>query len=176
MLLVVSFASQGAAEEAFICVWRNPERTMTRLFPKAKDYKTKTVAISAQKLETIENRIDTKVLQGQREQFQYFEMTNATGEVIGYTLAVTQKGEFGAIEFVFGLDTNYTLKGMYIQRARERNREFKKKSFLAHFKGSSVNDAEQLQDPLKEKGNIGTKAVITGVKKAMVSFDELVIK
>ena len=99
---------------------------MTRLFPDAKDYKTKTEKISAEKLSVIEKRIGTKVLSGQRKQFQYFEMLNKDGSVIGYTLAITQKGQYGAIEFVFGLDKDYSLINLYIQRSRERNNEFKK--------------------------------------------------
>lgn len=149
---------------------------MTRLFPDAKDYKTQTVAIPEEKLSAIEERIKTEVLPGQRKQFQYFEMKNGEGETIGYTLAVTQKGEFGAIEFVFGLDMNHAVKGMYIQRARERNREFKTPEFLAEFTGKSVTDAESLSDPLGEDGNVSSEAVVSGIRKEMVAFDELVLK
>lgn len=164
------------AQEKFICVWRNPERTMTRLFPKAKDYKTKTVDISAKKLTLIEKRLGSEVLAGQRTQFQYFEMLDAGGVVIGYTFAVTQKGEFGAIEFVFGLSATHEISGIYIQRARERNRQFKEASFLETFVGKKVKSVDALVDPLGEKGNIGTMALINGVRKELIAFDELVLK
>lgn len=149
---------------------------MTRLFPTAKDYKTKTVDISAEKLSLIEKRLNMEVLAGQREQFQYFEMLDGEGNVIGYTSAVTQKGEFGAIEFVFGLDQKHEIVGIYIQRARERNREFKAPDFLATFTGKGVKTVESIVDPLGEKGNIGTKALVNGVRKELIAFDELVLK
>lgn len=169
-------AVPAVSQEKFICVWRNPERTMTKLFPEARDYKTQTVNISKEKLAAIETRIGIEVLPGQREQFQYYEMIGSDGGVVGYTSAITQKGEFGAIEFVFGLNPKHEIVGIYIQRARERNREFKEASFLENFVGKSVADAESISDPLGEKGNHGTKAIVNGLRKELVSFDELVLK
>lgn len=149
---------------------------MTRLFPDAQDYKTKIVPISSDKLTAIEKRVGTEVLPGQRKQYQYFEMLNKNGEIIGYTMAVTQKGEFGAIELVFGLNKNYELKGLYIQRSRERNNEFKKPDFLKKLEGVNLNTIQALKDPSGDKGNIGTLAVVNGIKKEMIALDELVIK
>ncbi len=149
---------------------------MTRLFPEAKDYRTTTKEISEEKLAAIETRTGTEVLPGQRKQFQYFEMLDGEGNLIGYTSAITQKGEFGAIEFVFGLDKSYDIIGIYIQRARERNREFKAPSFLETFVGKGVKTVETITDPLGEKGNIGTKAIVNGLRKELTAFDELVLK
>ncbi len=165
-----------SAEETFICVWRNPERTMTRLFPDAKDYRTVIKDISKEQLTEIEKRIGTEVLPGQRKQFQFFEMINASGEIIGYTSAITQKGEFGAIEFVFGMNSKYEIIGIYIQRARERNREFKAPDFLNSFVGKGVSTVKTIIDPLGDNGNIGTKAVVGGLVKELTAFDELVVK
>jgi len=175
LLLIVSFVVPIAAQESFVCVWRNPERTMTKLFPEAQDYRSQIVEIPATKLQAIEERIGTDVLPGQREQFQYYDMVNENGEIIGYTLAVTQKGEFGAIEFVFGLSTDNAVVGVYIQRSRERNREFKTLEFLAEFVGVSVTDAHTIEDPLGENSNISSQAVVSGIKKEMVAFDELIL-
>ncbi len=174
--LIIANAVSASAQEKFICVWRNPERTMTRLFPEARDYKTKTVDITPEKLAKIEKRIGMEVLAGQRKQFQYYEMVDGEGGVIGYTSAVTQKGEFGAIEFVFGLSRDYKIVGIYIQRSRERLRDFKEPSFLDTFVGKSVADGKKISDPLADKGNIGSRAVVNGVRKELVSFDELVLK
>lgn len=164
------------AQEKFVCVWRNPERTMTRLFPDAQDYKTKIVPITAEKLSVIEKRIGTEILAGQRKQYQYFEMLNKNGEVIGYTMAVTQKGQFGAIELVFGLDKNHSLNGIYIQRSRERNNEFKKPAFLEKLKGVNFKTIQSFKDPLGDKSNAGSMAVVNGVRKEMIALEELVLK
>ncbi len=148
---------------------------MTRLFPEAKDYRTQSVDISAEALAKIEKRLGFAVLDGQRKQFQYFEMLDANGAIIGYTSAVTQKGEFGAIEFVFGLNKKYEIIGIYIQRARERNREFKEKSFLDFFLAKGVSTVDKITDPLAEKGNIGSKALVNGLRKELIAFDVLVL-
>ncbi len=169
-------AVPALSQERFICVWRNPERTMTKLFPEARDYRTVTVDITSEQLTAIEARIEMPVLDGQREQFQYYEMLDSDGGVVGYTSAVTQKGEFGAIEFVFGLNTDHEVIGIYIQRARERNREFKEASFLETFVGVSVVASEDITDPLGENGNIGTAAIVNGLRKELVAFDVLVLQ
>jgi hypothetical protein len=149
---------------------------MTRLFPEARDYRTVTVPILSNVLDRIEQRVGAPLLPGQREQYQYFEMLDRAGTVIGHTQAMTQKGEFGAIEFVFGTDLEHRINGIYIQRQRERDKGFREASFLEKFQGVSVGDAEALGDPAGEAGSIGSRAVTLGVRKALVEFDELVLK
>jgi Na+-translocating ferredoxin:NAD+ oxidoreductase RnfG subunit len=147
---------------------------MTRLFPAARDYRTVSVAISPEKLAQVEKRVGTAILPGQREQFQYFDMLDSEGKIIGYTQAMTQKGEFGAIELVFGMDLEHRVTGLYIQRSRERDRTFREESFLQRFTGIGIGEADALTDPSAEKGTIATRAVTLGIKKALILFDELV--
>lgn len=174
---LVLFANPVArAQEVYICVWRNPERTMTRLFPAAKDYRTVTVPITPGALARIEERAGAPLLPGQREQYQYFEMLDGEGKIIGHTQAMTQKGEFGAIEFVFGMDLQQKVTGLYIQRQRERDRRFREESFLAKFHGLSVEAATAFADPMGKDATVGTRAVTLGVRKALIEFDELVLK
>lgn len=149
---------------------------MTRLFPEARDYRTVTVAISTSVLARIEQRAGAALLPGQREQYQYFEMLDQEGKIIGHTQAMTQKGEFGAIEFVFGMDLQNRVNGLYIQRQRERDRSFREEPFLAKFNGISPAEADAFADPAANAGTVGTKAVTLGVRKALIEFDELVLK
>jgi hypothetical protein len=172
----VLFASTAAtAQEVYVCVWRNPERTMTRLFPEARDYRTVTVPIPTGTLARIEKRTGSALLPGQREQYQYFEMIGTNGTVIGHTHAMTQKGEFGAIEFVFGTDPQHRITAIYIQRQRERDRGFREESFLEKFKGLTPGAADTFTDPLSEKGSAGSRTVTLGVREALIEFDELVL-
>jgi hypothetical protein len=172
----LSGSGSALAQELYVCVWRNPERTMTRLFPEAKDYRTVTVPIPPDALARIEKRAGAALLPGQREQYQYFEMLDGDGKVIGHTQAMTQKGEFGAIEFVFGMDLQRRVNGLYIQRQRERDRNFREEDFLARFRGVAPADADTLADPAGDSGSTGTRAVTLGVRKALIEFDELVLK
>jgi hypothetical protein len=149
---------------------------MTRLFPEARDYRTVTVRIPPDALARIEKRAGAALLPGQREQYQYFERLDGDGKVIGHTQAMTQKGEFGAIEFVFGMDLRHSVTGVYIQRQRERDRSFREESFLAKFRGVSPADTDTLVDPAGGAGSIGTRAVTLGVRKALIEFDELALK
>ena len=163
-----------AAQDVYLCVWRNPERTMTKIFPEARDYKTMTVAISDEDREVIEGKLGFELLPGQQDLFQYFEMTGDGGQVIGTIIAASQKGEYGAVEFVFGLDTDLILKDIYIQRARERDRDFKKREFLDLFVGRSFEDILNFDVTLVAEPTPGATAVIQGVAKELVAFEALV--
>ena len=137
--IIFSFAEVAYAEESYMCIWRNPERTMVRIFPDAMDYKTITKKITSQNLKKIEDRAG-KLLSGQREVFQYYELIGE-GTLLGYIFASTQKGEYGAIEFVFGLDKESKITAIYIQRSRERDRKFKQKEFEKYI---GINQKEEI--------------------------------
>jgi hypothetical protein len=162
------------AQEVYLCVWRNPERTMTKIFPNAKDYLTVNEKISAQQLAAIEQKIGFEVLPGQRDVFQHFTMTGDDGERIGSIIAVTQKGEYGAVEMVFGIDTNQVIEGLYVQRARERDQGFKKRGFLDLFVGQKARDALLFDELYAGDPTPGTTAVIQGLTKALVTYDVVV--
>ena len=164
-----------AAQDVYLCVWRNPERTMTKIFPNARDYKTVTVPISTEKLRIIEDRLGFELLPGQQDRFQYFEMTGEEGQVVGTIIAASQKGEYGAVEFVFGLNTELVIKDIYIQRARERNQFFKKREFLDNFVGFSIKETVNFNQIYKGEITPGTKAVIQGLIKELVAFEVLVL-
>jgi len=146
---------------------------MTRIFPDAKDYKTINLRISPQQRTAIEAKLGFELLPGQRDQFQYFEMTGAGGKKIGVIIAASQKGEFGAIEFVFGLDTNMVIKDLYIQRSRERDQSFKERDFLSRFIGKRMTDAMALEKIPEADLTIGKSAVIKGLKKELIVLQEL---
>ena len=93
------------AQDVYLCVWRNPERTMKKLFPDAEGYLTVETGISGEQKEEIESRLGLELLPGQQDRFLYFTMTDADGADIGTVIAASQKGQYGAIEFIFGLDT-----------------------------------------------------------------------
>lgn len=149
---------------------------MGRIFPSAHDYRTMTVNISNEDLANIEEIIGTEVLPGQREQFQYYQMTNREGETLGYIIAVTQRGQYGAVEFVFGLNTDHTIRDLYIQRTRERDRSFREREFLELFVGIDIHNIDHLSSIYKGPSTPGTDAVINGLIKALTSFDQLVLK
>lgn len=157
-------------------MWRNPERTMKKIFPNAKDYKSMSAKISKENREKIEKKIGFKLLPGQRETFLYYDMLDGEGKRIGSIIAASQKGEYGAIEFVVGIDTTNTVKGLYIQRSRERNRTFKKRAFLDLFVGKTIAPLKNISTTYNGEKSAGTDAVIRGLKKEFAAYDLLVKK
>lgn len=147
---------------------------MTKIFPDANDYLSVNDKISAEQLEAVEAKLGFEVLPGQRDVFSYYTMTGEGGESIGTIIAVTQKGQYGAVEFVFGIDTNMVIKGLYVQRARERDQSFKKREFLDLFVGQKAEDALSFDSLYTGEETPGTAAVIRGLKKALVTYDIVV--
>ncbi|MFQ3675038.1 MAG: hypothetical protein SNJ64_00665 [Endomicrobiia bacterium] len=175
IFLVVFFSlleTKIFSQEIYICVWRNPERTMTKIFKDANDYKTITKKISSEQREIIEKMLGSKLLPGQRETYQYYEMLDASGNILGYTIAGSQKGEYGAIEFVFGLDINEKINGLYIQRSREKDKEFRNEEFLKQFIGKGIQDIinMEIDKEIRLKKTVGTTAILLGLKKEVITF------
>ncbi len=148
---------------------------MTKIFPDAKDYLSVNEKISSEQLERIEKRIGFEVLPGQRDVYPYYIMTGNDGKRIGTIIAVTQKGEYGAVEMVFGLDTNLVIKGLYVQRARERDQRFKKREFLDLFVGQKAGDALSFNKLYTGDPTPGATAVIQGLIKALVAYEVVVL-
>lgn len=146
---------------------------MTRIFPDAEDYRTITLDISDTDRTAIEAELGFSLLPGQEKQFLYYDMLDRDGGTIGTIIAASQKGEYGIVEFVFGLDTNKAIKDIYIQRARERDRTFKKREFLDLFLGLKVSEADTVSRRYTGPESPGTEAVIRGITKEMVALRRL---
>lgn len=162
------------AQDVYLCVWRNPERTMTKIFPEARDYRTHNVSIDKTQLKALEDTLGFEILPGQRESFQYFEMIGESDQRIGTIIAASQKGEYGAIEFVVGFDNNNVINGLYIQRSRERNRSFKDRKFLDLFLGKKIIPISDVAGAYEGESSHGTRAVIEGMLKEFAAYDLLV--
>jgi tRNA/tmRNA/rRNA uracil-C5-methylase (TrmA/RlmC/RlmD family) len=169
-VLIFAFFAEALAD---VCVWRDPERTMIRLFPKAKDYETIDRKISNQQRDRIEEQLGKPLDPGEREGWIYYKIRGQKGETLGYILTDAEKGEYGVIEIVMGITTDGKSIGLYIQRARERNKEFKSKEFLDQFIGKTKSDPIQIGNDIKAKTSLPTEQIAYGVRKMLVMFDEL---
>lgn len=173
-LLAVFVAALSATQaRADVCVWRDPERTMAKVFPKAKDYKTIDVKITPEQRARIERRLGRLLDPGERETWTSYEIVGHRGGTLGYIIADAEKGEFGVIEIVMGIDPGATVVQIYIQRARERNKEFKTEEFLAQFAGKSKTDSLSVGKDIKATASIPTDQTAFGVRKMLIMFDEL---
>lgn len=170
-LSVVALLASWAAAD--VCVWRDPDRAMSRLFPAARDYKTVDVKIGADALARIEKRLGKPLDPGERDSWIYYAITGKKGEMIGHVLTDAERGEYGAIELVMGVDPAGKTTSIYVQRSRERDKVFKSKDFLARFIGKTVADPVSLGKDIEGARSIATEQVAFGVSKMLVMYDEL---
>lgn len=172
LFALLLFTSSTAYAE--VCVWRNPERTMTRIFPEAGDYKTIIKAISGEKKGSIEKRLGATLDPGESKEWMYYEITDGKGGTLGYIIADAEKGEMGIIEIVMGITPDGKVLGVYVQRARERDKEFKSDEFLKQFTGKNVKAHIQVGSDIKTAADsTSVRAVAFGVRKMLVFYDEL---
>lgn len=166
----VLWASTGYAD---VCVWRDPERTMQKIFPKARDYETIERKISSETLRLIENRLGKPLDPGEREDWMFYKIRGDKGESLGYVLTDAEKGEYGAIEIVMGITPEGKVAGVYIQRARERDKEFKSREFLDQFIGKTKEGPFRVGKDIKANVSLPAEQVSFAARKMLIMYDEL---
>ena len=171
--LLVALATPVWAD---VCVWRDPERTMQRIFPAARDYKTVTVKITADKASAIEKVLGAKLDESEKGEFNFYEivgLVQGKPQKLGTLIALAGTGEYGVIEVVIGVDPNGRIVGSYIQRSRERvTHALESPDFLIQFKGKSKDDPFDVGSAVKPAAGDALEAsrTIAFVIKKMLVF------
>jgi len=141
LFLFISLSLLSSLAQADVCVWRDPERTMVRLFPEAKDYKTEVYKLKPEQIERIEALAGEPLHPTEKEEYNLYAIT-ADGRTLGWVLALAGTGEYGVIETVVGLNADHSIRGVYLQRVRERKRKaLKSDEFLGQFRNKTQKDA-----------------------------------
>lgn len=165
---------------ADVCVWRDPERTMQKLFPQARDYKTRTEKMTPARIAAIEKGLGVPLEDTERKEFDLYEITGSADgkpQKLGTVLALAGKGEYGTIEVVVGVDGAGKLVGVYIQRTRERvSKALQSPEFLKQFAGKTRNDGFDIGKDIKPASadaENASRVVAFVVKKMLVFHDVL---
>lgn len=86
-------------------------------------------------------------------------------------LALAGEGEYGVIETVIGIGPDARIRGVYLQRIRERQREaVQSDTFLGQFQGRSLERELNVNLPA---GAEKPAQVITGLVRKMLAYDEV---
>lgn len=183
---IVLFASLLSAiphkAMADVCVWRDPERTMSKLFPEAQDYSTITIKLTPEHVAKIEKRLGVPLDESEKHEFNFYELKSKQGGKVvslGHAVALGGKGEYGVIEVVIGMDPSRKIRAAYIQRSSERaKKEIESLTFLSQFKGKSFLDALEFGKDLKSPptaAHAGNVVRVT-IKKMLAFYEELLPK
>lgn len=180
-ILVLCLVLVASSAHADVCVWRDPERTMQKIFPSARDYKTVTVKMTPEKINAIEKAIGTKLDDSEKNEFSFYQVTGmlAGGKpgVLGTIIALAGKGEYGVIEVVIGVNEDGKIVGAYIQRSRERTtHDLESVNFLNQFKGkteASGFDVGKDIEPASASAERGSQVVTFVIRKMLAFYDVL---
>lgn len=138
-VFILSFLPTLAAL-ADVCVWRDPERTMTKLFPDAQDYLTVDRKLDAASIAAIEKILGEPLEETEKKEYSFYEI-RAGKRSLGLVMALAGTGEYGTIETVVGVNPDGSIRGVYLQRIRERLRDqLSSDDFLIQFKGKTFKD------------------------------------
>lgn len=175
LLAFALFAITSA--RADVCVWRDPERTMQKIFPAAGDYKTVTAKMTPERIAAIEKGVGTPLDESEKREFDRYEIFGANAQKMGTVLALAGKGEYGTIEIVMGVDAGGKIVGVYIQRSRERvTKALQSPDFLKQFAGKTRNDGFEVGKDIKPASpdaEAASRVVAFVVKKMLVIYDVL---
>ena len=164
---------------ADVCVWRDPERTMQRIFPQAKDYKTVIEKMTAERVAAIEKILGNRLDESEKKEFNFYDIigvVNGKPQKIGTVLALAGKGEYGVIEVVIGVDAEGKIVGTYIQRSRERvTKALESAEFLNQFSGKTKESGFQAGDikPASTNAEAASSTVAFVIKKMLIFYDVL---
>ena len=168
----LSLVASGTASAA-LCVWRKPDQDIKQYFPGADTYKTD-LKDPGSKKSVIEKRIGRK-LDADEQEFKLYRIIDG-GKLVGTIMTHLGKGQYGAIEIVVALDADGRVKGVGIQRDREKKRaELRSDKFLGQFKGKTVKDPVEIGKDIKliPGAEKSSETVAFSVKKLLVVYDEL---
>ena len=173
-LFVVWVGLAGHAQ-ADVCVWRDPERVMQRLFPSATDYKTVTTKMTPAIIAAVEQQLGSPLDDSEKKEFDTYDI-NSSGKALGTALALAGKGEYGAIEVVIGIDNSGRIVGAYIQRSRERaTAAIQSPDFLKQFTGKSKSGRFDLNSikAASPESESASKTVAFVIRKMLILDDVL---
>lgn len=175
LLGLVALLCLGAATaSADVCVWRDPDKTMSRLFPDARDYQTVTKKVTAAAVRRIEQQLGTALDESEKAEFNFYDLRTRRGGKavsVGTAMALAGRGEYGVIEVVIGLDPSGTIRSVYIQRSRERtNKVIQSRSFLDQFTGKTVQDPLAFGKDLSKPagGGLAAETVRLTIRKMLL--------
>ncbi|MEO0113823.1 MAG: hypothetical protein ABIK80_07710 [candidate division WOR-3 bacterium] len=159
---------------AGVCIWRNPDKDIKKIFPKATGYKSIIRRYDKKEKEKIKKFIN-KELDPDETEFTFYQIFLGKKR-IGTVLTHTEKGQYGAIEVVIGLDTLNRVQKVLIQRDREiKSKELRSENFLNQFTGKSFQDTIEINKTIKPiKGaEKASKAIAFSVKKMLIVYQIL---
>ena len=179
LLVALALWLSAAPLRADVCVWRDPERTMQKIFPAARDYKTITVKMTPPNMAAIEKAVGAPLDESEKGEFNFYDITGSVGgktQTIGTAIALAGKGEYGVIEVVIGIDPNGTIVSAYIQRSRERvTKAIESPEFLKQFAGKTKADGFDVGKDIKpaSPGAESASRVVAFVIKKMLVFHDV---
>lgn len=180
LLLLLGGFLLASPADADVCVWRDPERTMQKIFPQAHDYKTITVKMTPEKIAAIEKRLGSKLDDSEKTEFNFYDiMGGGKTRQIGTIIALAGNGEYGAIEVVIGVDGKGKVVGTYIQRSRERaTKSLQSPKFLGQFNGKTKEDGFELGKDIKpaSQGAEASSKVVAFIVRKMLVFHDVLTK
>jgi hypothetical protein len=158
-------------EPAPLCPWREPEKDLKELFPKATRYEVETRILSGLRTE-LTHRLG-RAPTGDENALRLYRVYNGT-TVLGTVLTRRAKGEYGAIELVLATDANGRVSGVRLQRLREPEpiaRVLEDPSWQLSLQGKDAESSWQLGQDVPQvppEAQASARALLDGARSLLI--------
>ena len=100
------------------CALRDPVATIYELFPEADNYRTVVRTVDRNTRKAVQELTQLKLHFNELGRHSLY-IAQRGDAVLGYVHARSELGEWGLIELAWGIETDETIRGVKVQRARD---------------------------------------------------------
>lgn len=126
------------SSEAAMCAFRNPDKDIYVLFPKATGYRSVIKMLDKKAQEKVEEYLGQKIDFDEVGEHKFYLILKDK-DVIGIIRPHAERGKYGIVEMVWAFTPDGRIRDYKIQRSRERNTDkVKCEEFRGQFKGKTL--------------------------------------
>lgn len=126
------------SSEAAMCAFRNPDRDVYVMFPKATGYRSVIKMLDKKAQEKVEEYLGQKIDFDEAGGHKFYLILKDK-DVIGIIRPHAERGKYGIVEMVWAFTLDGRIRDYKIQRSRERNTEkVRDEEFRKQFKGKTL--------------------------------------
>lgn len=161
-------------KDAYAVVLCSVEEALNSILPNAEEIRRETrILTEAQKM-AIEERAKVTFDPRLDKEFSFF-IGKVNGQVVGYVIKDTVKGNWGPIHYLLSLSPEGKIMDtVVLEYSEKRGRPIAKRRFLRQFKGKTINDRIRLKKDIRgiTGASISSRGMTDGIRKSVHVFNE----
>lgn len=150
------------------------EEALAYILPGADNIEKEVFYLTAKQKKKAEKKLRLRLESGTEVPYTFYAAYEGAG-ITGYAYIDEVEGKYGTIRYIVGVSSGGIVSGVVILEFQEvRGKKIKRKEFLSQFIGSFFKGKLRTKKKIQAVtgATISTQAVISGVKKALLLYNE----